>query len=244
MGCNAHNHPRDCNCGWGGMWHGNTPLGGTEHIRFEPVYVGARPFAATDRLRGFFSLTIPNAKCPVCGVSVFFYMNRHGSRVFFDDLGPPWPKHPCTDNPTYRQRSDRRIWAPNTQPRHRADWLDTGWRPFTVRSQQGASLVVESVENGKLIAIRLDRELKPIALEVLYLGQGRDGWLRLSALDAETGFPVEYHAKRRKFDGNKVFTGFLLYCQREREVCRAIDARRELEEIIRNRFSNSRKRKL
>jgi hypothetical protein len=41
----------------------------------------------------------PNAKCPVCGDAVYFYANDHGSRVFFDDLGPPWPKHPCTDNP-------------------------------------------------------------------------------------------------------------------------------------------------
>jgi hypothetical protein len=29
----------------------------------------------------------------------FFYENEHGSRVFFDNLGPPWPKHPCTDIP-------------------------------------------------------------------------------------------------------------------------------------------------
>lgn len=41
----------------------------------------------------------PNAQCPVCGASVFYYQNSHGSRVFFDDLGWPWPKHPCTDNP-------------------------------------------------------------------------------------------------------------------------------------------------
>jgi hypothetical protein len=40
----------------------------------------------------------PNATCPVCGASVFFYQNEFGSRVFFDELGPPWPKHPCTDN--------------------------------------------------------------------------------------------------------------------------------------------------
>ncbi len=43
--------------------------------------------------------SIPIAKCPVCGDAVYFYANEHGSRVFFDDLGPPWPKHPCTDNP-------------------------------------------------------------------------------------------------------------------------------------------------
>lgn len=40
----------------------------------------------------------PNANCPVCGAPVFFYQSEHGSRVFFDELGPPWPKHPCTDN--------------------------------------------------------------------------------------------------------------------------------------------------
>lgn len=39
----------------------------------------------------------PNADCPVCGLPVFFYQNEHGSRAYFDELGPPWPKHPCTD---------------------------------------------------------------------------------------------------------------------------------------------------
>lgn len=38
----------------------------------------------------------PNAECPVCRSPVFFYQNEYGSRVFFDELGPPWPKHPCT----------------------------------------------------------------------------------------------------------------------------------------------------
>ncbi len=43
-------------------------------------------------------LVWPNADCPVCGTPVFFYQNAAGSRVFFDELGPPWPKHPCTDH--------------------------------------------------------------------------------------------------------------------------------------------------
>jgi hypothetical protein len=34
----------------------------------------------------------------VCGADVFFFQNEHGSRVFFDEIGPPWPKHPCTDS--------------------------------------------------------------------------------------------------------------------------------------------------
>jgi hypothetical protein len=51
-----------------------------------------RPF------RSSISYADPNALCPVCGSQVFFYQNAAGSRVFFDDLGWPWPKHPCTDN--------------------------------------------------------------------------------------------------------------------------------------------------
>src|SRR5688572_753872 len=99
MGCNAHNHPRNCNCGWGGTWHGNAPFGEFSGSMWaEPVYRIAQTHKPNDRLRDLFSLTIPNAKCPRCGVSVFFYTNRYGSRVFFDSLGPPWPKHPCTDN--------------------------------------------------------------------------------------------------------------------------------------------------
>jgi hypothetical protein len=42
-------------------------------------------------------LVTPNAECPICGDLVFFYQNASGSRVFFDELGPPWPKHPCID---------------------------------------------------------------------------------------------------------------------------------------------------
>src|SRR5262245_43216830 len=41
--------------------------------------------------------TTPNARCPVCGEQVWYYQNEYGSRVFFDDIGWPWPKHPCTD---------------------------------------------------------------------------------------------------------------------------------------------------
>lgn len=47
-----------------------------------------------------------NALCPVCGAAVFFYSNEFGSRVYFDEVGPPWPKHPCTDNPQGRGIGD------------------------------------------------------------------------------------------------------------------------------------------
>lgn len=48
---------------------------------------------------------IPNAECPVCGDYVFFYQNEHGSKVDFDELGPPWPRHPCTDNQKHQSKN-------------------------------------------------------------------------------------------------------------------------------------------
>ncbi len=59
---------------------------------------------------------IPNAVCPECGADVFFYQNIHGSRVFFDELGPPWPKHPCMDIPLNR-RSRRAVQEVTPEPR-------------------------------------------------------------------------------------------------------------------------------
>jgi hypothetical protein len=47
----------------------------------------------------------PNAHCPVCGTAVYFYANAFGSRVYFDELGWPWPKHHCTNNDRAMERT-------------------------------------------------------------------------------------------------------------------------------------------
>jgi hypothetical protein len=44
------------------------------------------------------SFITPNARCPVCGQAVWFYRSPYNGRVYFDEIGPDWPKHPCTDN--------------------------------------------------------------------------------------------------------------------------------------------------
>ncbi len=36
-------------------------------------------------------------RCQFCNQPVFYYENELGSKVFFDDLGPPWPKHNCPE---------------------------------------------------------------------------------------------------------------------------------------------------
>lgn len=90
--CNAWNHPVGCRCGWGGKGHAGRTYGATS---------SARSFGAVANLRYrelFDAYTTPKARCPVCGAKVFFYQSEAGGRVYFDELGPPWPKHPCTDS--------------------------------------------------------------------------------------------------------------------------------------------------
>jgi hypothetical protein len=94
------NHYVDCGCGWCVNTGGR--MSGAQRTRLQN---DMRHRDAMTLLKGNAARSIsgcyvnPNAKCPVCGDAVYFYANEHGSRVFFDDLGPPWPKHPCTDNP-------------------------------------------------------------------------------------------------------------------------------------------------
>ena len=120
----------------------------------------------------------PNARCPVCGASVYFYQSPYGGRVFFDELGPPWPKHPCTDNPVMRhhfssadgrariliatpcqsEKSDSVATQPAeaTPPEPRPDvtlprptaWVQAGWMPFVVTKIVSRQIGVEA--EGKL----------------------------------------------------------------------------------------------
>lgn len=94
----GYNHYADCTCGWCVNY-------GRSTVNRAALQYSLRERDAQVLLKRNSANSIsgcyvnPNAKCPVCSAPVFFYANEFGSRVFFDDLGPPWPKHPCTDNP-------------------------------------------------------------------------------------------------------------------------------------------------
>lgn len=76
------------------------------------------------------SFVFPNARCPVCEAPVFFYQSPSGGRVFFDELGPPWPKHGCTDNaaPVAHRPGGTRVET----------WSASGWRPVSVKGVEWA----------------------------------------------------------------------------------------------------------
>ncbi len=93
------NHYANCGCGWCVNYGGRSRTNRAqllENLRERD----ALHFLTASSARSISGCYVnPNAKCPVCGNAVYFYANEHGSRVFFDHLGPPWPKHGCTDNP-------------------------------------------------------------------------------------------------------------------------------------------------
>jgi len=39
----------------------------------------------------------PNANCPECGASVYFFRHENGGCAWFDGVGQPWPIHPCME---------------------------------------------------------------------------------------------------------------------------------------------------
>lgn len=136
--CNAWNHPPGCTCGWGGEGHLGRSGGSSRFTTAAPGPVLQSQF------RSALSFTNPNANCPVCGARVFFYQSPAGGRVFFDDLGPPWPKHPCTDS----IKSVSSVPKPSpavataSQPRdgRTPRWHDQGWEPFICEEALPAGL--------------------------------------------------------------------------------------------------------
>lgn len=117
----GYNHYSNCTCGWCvGGWRNHSPS--------PPP---PRPARWTIRWT-YESFTIPNAACPVCGARVFFYQSPYGGRVFFDDLGPPWPKHGCTDNiPQPVSRTPKRQ-SDGSAPEHSPAWKIDDWIPIAV----------------------------------------------------------------------------------------------------------------
>jgi len=131
--CNAWNHPLDCRCGWGGDGHLGRSSGGYgvdgAALSSYAVWVQEKYRSESE------GYTNPNARCPVCQVSVYFYQSPDGGRVFFDELGPPWPKHPCTDNEAHRapaQAVGHSYSAPASTLASptRFAWQEEEWAPF------------------------------------------------------------------------------------------------------------------
>lgn len=134
MSCNAWNHPPHCDCGWGGD---------TGSVRAYATVASSvnLSWSRSGSIR-YASYVNPNAACPVCNARVFFYQSPHGGRVYFDELGPPWPKHPCTNN-TYARFYDPKPAVCAGPPAGAPKWVRDGWEPIgNLQLQQTAHYTI------------------------------------------------------------------------------------------------------
>ncbi len=94
----GYNHYSWCMCGW--CYRAGVNGYSSTYRAFDfDVSSARRKLEKHSAYRSWTAFFIePNASCPVCSAKVFYYQNANGSRVFFDELGWPWPKHPCTDS--------------------------------------------------------------------------------------------------------------------------------------------------
>lgn len=168
MGCNAYNHRPGCDCGWGGVFY---PLG---------LLTGVSYWGRNE------SYTNPNAHCPRCGALVFFYRSPEGGSVYFDDLGPPWPKHPCMDTGE-RSLSAKRAKQVSSTP----SWLAGGWHPLPCDGieifKSDARLIAVSVSMGEdrmhLYAKRQAATIKPHSPMLWKRKDGLRGHYEISTVD-------------------------------------------------------------
>ena len=172
--CNAWNHPIDCACGWGGSGH---------HGRFSEIANQTQASGLRSQLEWesqkfqseVKSYINPNARCPVCSAPVFFYQSPEGGRVFFDELGPPWHKHPCTEVRQLPLEGKAHTSGPTTiqvsdlpEPKRYA-WQNNEWEPFVCETiaavpPDAQCTAISGLRRGaKLVLFILESDFTPRA---------------------------------------------------------------------------------
>ena len=140
MSSRGHNHPVCCAC----RFCQPRGLAKESQVTTDLISVVGTPH----------SYTTPIA-CPICGDAVFLYQSEHGGRVFFDELGPPWPKHPCTDGARAVQ-STASVATDQSLPTRRYSWQEAGWLPVTdviVESAGSDHVRLRGKRNSQLLTI-------------------------------------------------------------------------------------------
>lgn len=137
MSSRGHNHPSYCSCGF----CQSRGQANENQVTTDLISVVGKPY----------SYTIP-IPCPICGSAVFLYQSEHGGKVFFDELGPPWSKHPCTN----RARAAPLTASDQPLPTRRYAWQEAGWLPVTdVRVERISSthLRLSGTHNAQLLTV-------------------------------------------------------------------------------------------
>ncbi|EGQ9846080.1 hypothetical protein ACSVJV_003437 [Vibrio cholerae] len=105
------------------------------------------------------AFTVPNTACPSCGASVYYYEHPNGAKVYFDQLGPPWPKHPCTTTSPSKKTSGalkRKIYP---EP----EWKQSHWKPLIIEKKvsisSGSGVRIQAKTNEFTVRFELKTQL-------------------------------------------------------------------------------------
>jgi len=141
-------------CGDTGRWR--TLTAGKKHFFHKNHDCGdyiTRKLAPKHRQLTVQSFTRPTT-CDICGGKCFYYENEYGSKVFFQELGPPWPKHDCIKR---QQQRPKPPWQ----------WELSGYEPcvifkaIPVVQLQRLVVYVRRLINGQSLALRVGaRDIK------------------------------------------------------------------------------------
>ena len=128
--CNAHNHRAGCTCGWGGGESSSSSISTSLYVsRMRALQNNAAWSGISTAIESY---TRPNANCPVCGAAVYFYRSPYGGSVYFDELGIPWPKHPCMDFGSSTRRPAYSGSSFSQNAAKVATWEIQGWIPVVI----------------------------------------------------------------------------------------------------------------
>lgn len=157
--CNAANHSYDCDCGFGGDTGGG---GGRRWGSVSNFYseLRAAVFRMVSRQRRD-------------GRKLRQSQRALSGRVYFDDLGWPWPKHRCTDNRQEPRRATRTSIAPKSLDDAR--WHREGWSALLslrVAHEGGRATVRGDLDEAFLDLVlpagqRIDRESPVLIKRIL-----------------------------------------------------------------------------
>jgi hypothetical protein len=135
------------------------------------------------------SFMTPNATCPVCGVRVYFYANSNGSRVFFDDVGPPWPKHPCTDRVKFSSAFLHEVRMAEISSRFskksatRRPLERDGWKLFKALHTKSFRQELEHVASGRKFETNILKDHIPGLAQAIWVREHSHNTAELSYFD-------------------------------------------------------------
>lgn len=134
-------------CGFEGKWRTFRGKKVFLHLKHDCTEYIAGKLAGKIQKLTYHNFTRPT-RCETCDKECFYYENEFGSRVFFDELGPPWPKHDCIE----RQQK---------RPKPPYQWEMDGYEPcviykvLPVPSLQRLVVYVRRLKEGGKLALRV-----------------------------------------------------------------------------------------